>query len=159
MSRLALQDLPVAVFYAFDKCFPNDIGCLANIGQNMILNFRNVVVLNKTLLGCIIISSGKLTNLIQTGETDPSVFLWAGHLAETQKDWPAAETLYDQARRRNGRPARLATLYLARLHFRRGRLTQAAQLLRKHLDTYAEDAPARALLALVEARAGMRRDE
>ena len=93
-----------------------------------------------------------LDRLIAAGETDPSVFLWAGHLAETEKDWPRAEALYDQARKLRGRSARLAVLYLARLHFRLLRHADAARLLRKYLDTYPEDASARALLALVDAR-------
>jgi len=93
-----------------------------------------------------------LDRLIEAGETDASVFLWAGHIAETQEDWSAAETLYGQARRLSGRGTRLATLYLARLHARRGRLGRAAELLRQHLRTHPEDASARSLLALVEAR-------
>jgi len=94
-----------------------------------------------------------LKGLIEAGETDPAVFLWAGHLAETAKDWPEAETLYAHARKSPGPSARLAALYLARLYFRTGRGEQAAQLLRSYLGTWPEDAPARALLALVEAAA------
>ena len=93
-----------------------------------------------------------LGRLIEAGEADASVFLWAGHIAEAQEDWPAAETLYGQARRLEGRGARLATLYLARLQARRGRLGHAAELLRQHLRAYPEDAAARSILTLVEAR-------
>ena len=89
-------------------------------------------------------------HLIEAGETDPAVFLWAGHLAETAKDWPEAETLYQHARTLDGHAPRLATLYLARLHLRLERRAEAAQLLRQYLDTYPEDAAARALLALAE---------
>jgi len=92
-----------------------------------------------------------LGRLIEAGETDPSVFLWAGHLAETAKDWAEARTLYAHARALKGPAARLATLYLARLHIRRGRREEASRLLRKYLETYPEDAPARALLALADA--------
>ncbi|HUT58410.1 MAG TPA: hypothetical protein VNA25_11250, partial [Phycisphaerae bacterium] len=55
------------------------------------------------------------------------------------------------ARTLNGRASQLATLYLARLYLHRERRTEAARLLRGHLDVYPEDAPARALLALAEA--------
>jgi len=92
-----------------------------------------------------------LAPLIEAGETDPAVFLWAGHLAETAQDWPEAETLYRHARTLKGRASQLATLYLARLYLHRERRTEAARLLRGHLDTYPEDAPARALLALADA--------
>jgi len=93
-----------------------------------------------------------LDRLIAAGRTDPAVFVWAGHLAETQEDWPKAQTLYEQAGKLKGPSARLAGLYLARLHLRRGRLAKAAQLLRQYLDAYPQDASARSLLALVEAR-------
>jgi len=92
-----------------------------------------------------------LDRLIDAGEADPAVYVWAGHLAETAGDWPQAETLYAHARTLDGRPSRLATLYLARLHLRRDRRTEAARLLRRHLDRYPEDAPARALLTLAAA--------
>jgi len=93
-----------------------------------------------------------LGRLIAAGEADAAVFLWAGHLAERAEDWPAAVSLYAQARRLEGGNARLATLYLSRLHARRGRYREAIELLRGHLDAHPEDAPARALLSLVEAR-------
>ena len=66
-----------------------------------------------------------LRHLIEAGETDPSVFLWAGHLAETANDPAQAETLYTQARKLTGPAARLAVLYLGRLHIRLGRFGQA----------------------------------
>ena len=94
-----------------------------------------------------------LGRLIEAGETDPSVFVWAGHLAETARDFPEAQTLYAHARSLKGPAARLATLYLARLHIRRGRREEARRLLRKYLDTYPQDASARALLALASAPA------
>jgi predicted Zn-dependent protease len=93
-----------------------------------------------------------LRRLIEQGEADAGVFLWAGHLAEQAKDWPEAETLYDHARRQEGSPARLAALYLARLHLRRGRVDEAGRLLRAHLNAHPEDSSARALLAVVDAR-------
>ena len=93
-----------------------------------------------------------LGRLIEAGETDPAVFLWAGHLAETAGDTPEAETLYRQARKMNGGSARLATLYLARLMLRAERAAQSARLLNQYLDAHPEDSAARALLALVEAR-------
>lgn len=93
-----------------------------------------------------------LVRLIEAGEADASAFLWAGHLAETDQDWPQAETLYAQARKGTGRPARLARLYLARLYLGRGRLAEAGRLLEQYLQSHPEDAPARAMLALVAAR-------
>ena len=93
-----------------------------------------------------------LARLIRSGETDASVFIWAGHLAETAKDWPRAEALYDQARKCKGPAARLAVLYLARLHFTLERFDRAAGLLNAYLDAYPADTPARALLAVVKAR-------
>ena len=93
-----------------------------------------------------------LGRLIEAGETDPSVFLWAGHLAETAGDTPEAETLYGQARKMSGGSARLATLYLARLMLRAERSGQSARLLSQYLDAHPEDSAARALLALAEAR-------
>jgi len=91
-----------------------------------------------------------LQQLIEMGDTDPSVFLWAGRLAETAEDLAEAETYYDHARSLGGSDARLATLYLARLHIRRGRDGEAVRLLRQHLNAHPEDAVARSLLALAE---------
>ena len=96
-----------------------------------------------------------LGRLIALGDTDPAVFLWAGHLAEQAEDWTEARTLYDHARTLPGRDARLATLYLARLDIRRGREAEAGRLLRSYLNDYPEDAAARSLLALVKEGAGM----
>ena len=92
-----------------------------------------------------------LRRLIEQGEADAGVFLWAGRLAEKAGDWPEAETLYDHARRQEGSAARLATLYLARLYRDRDRPDEAARLLRAHLDRQPRDSSARALLAVVEA--------
>ncbi|MFO8014403.1 MAG: tetratricopeptide repeat protein [Phycisphaerae bacterium] len=91
-----------------------------------------------------------LKQLIEMGDAGPSVFLWAGHLAEQAEDWTEAVTYYDHARRFEGRDGRLATLYLARLHLRRGRDAEAVRLLRSHLAERPEDAVARSLLALAE---------
>jgi len=92
-----------------------------------------------------------LARLVEAGETDPSVYLWAGHLAETAEDWPEAETLYRHARTLEGTASRLATLYLARLYLRRQRQPEAKRLLEGYLNVHPEDAPARALLALIDA--------
>jgi predicted Zn-dependent protease len=91
-----------------------------------------------------------LKQLIEMGDVGPSVFLWAGHLAEQAEDWAEAAAYYDHARSFEGRDARLATLYLARLHIRRGRDAEAARLLRSYLAERPEDAVARSLLALAE---------
>ncbi len=91
-----------------------------------------------------------LKQLIEMGDAGPSVFLWAGHLAEQAEDWTEAVTYYDHARRFEGRDGRLATLYLARLYLRRGRDAEAARLLRSYLKVRPEDAVARSLLALAE---------
>jgi predicted Zn-dependent protease len=93
-----------------------------------------------------------LDRLIEEGETDASVFLWAGHLAEQQNDLARAETLYGQARTLKGQSARSAELYLARLMFRNNRLSEAKRILGAYLNTYAEDSSARALLSLVNSR-------
>jgi predicted Zn-dependent protease len=93
-----------------------------------------------------------LRALIEAGDSDPSVYLWAGHLAELAEEWPEAETLYDHARTLKGPDARLALLYLARLHLRNGHPSRAVELLEPYLDSYPEDAPARALLALAKGR-------
>ena len=91
-----------------------------------------------------------LKQLIDMGDAGPSVFLWAGHLAEQAEDWAEAATYYEQARSFEGRDGRLATLYLARLHIRRGRDAEAVRLLRSYLAERPEDAVARSLLALAE---------
>lgn len=93
-----------------------------------------------------------LDRLIRAGETDPAVFLWAGHLAETAQDHSRAETLYTQAHRLKGASARTAGLYLARLYLKLKRFDEAARLLEAHLASHPADAPARAMLALVNAR-------
>ena len=90
--------------------------------------------------------------LIERGQADASVFLWAGHLAELAEDWAGGQSLYEHARRQAGPSARLATLYLARLHLRRGQTDGAARLLRAYLDAHPEDSAARAMLAVAEAR-------
>jgi len=93
-----------------------------------------------------------LDRLIRSGETNPSVFVWAAHLAELAKDWSRAQALYDQARRGTGPAARTAVLYQARLHFKRERFGQATELLDGYLKSHPVDAPARALLAVIKAR-------
>ena len=93
-----------------------------------------------------------LDKLIGSGETDPAVFVWAGHLAQRARDYPRAEALYTQARRLKGDAARTATLYLARLYITLKRLDQAARLLGAYLASHPADSPARAMLALVNAR-------
>jgi len=91
-----------------------------------------------------------LKQLIEMGDAGPSVFLWAGHLAEQAGDAVEAATYYDHARAFEGRDGRLATLYLARLHIRQGRDAEAVRLLRAYLKARPEDAVARSLLALAE---------
>jgi|GEM_PF-1382416 len=99
-----------------------------------------------------------LKTLIEIGDAGPSVFLWAGHLAEKAEDPTEAATYYGHARSLGGRQARLATLYLARLHLRRGRDAEAVRLLRSHLSARPEDAVARSLLALAEEGAAAETD-
>lgn len=91
-----------------------------------------------------------LRKLIEMGEADASVYLWAGRLAEQAKDYAEAEAYYERARSAAGASARLAVLYLARLNLDRARYEQARQLLRGYLKDRPEDAAARALLAVVE---------
>lgn len=89
-----------------------------------------------------------LIRLIAAGETDPSVYLWAGHLAEQTGDPDRASVLYAQARKFTGSAADIATLYLARLHLGAKRYERATQLLREHLQAHPQDTYARAMLAL-----------
>jgi len=93
-----------------------------------------------------------LAALIDQGQADPAVFLWAAHLADNAGDHAQARGLYEQARRDTGSAGRLATLALARLLLRIDRPDHAARMLRAYLDAHPEDAVARALLALAEAR-------
>jgi len=94
-----------------------------------------------------------LRHLIEQGQADAGVFLWAGHLAEKAKDWAEAETLYDHAGKQKDPAGTLASLYLARMQLRRGRTEEAARLLRAYLDLHPQDSSARAMLAIVKARA------
>jgi len=94
-----------------------------------------------------------LRHLIEQGQADAGVYLWAGHLAEKAKDWAEAETLYGQAGRQKSATASLAALYQARLLLHRGRTDEAARLLRAYLDQHPQDSSARALLAVAKARA------
>jgi tetratricopeptide (TPR) repeat protein len=89
-----------------------------------------------------------LTRLITAGDTDPSVYLWAGHLAERTEDPDRAVVFYQQARKLTGPAADMATLYLARLHLGAKRSRQSAQLLAEHLKAHPQDTYARAMLAL-----------
>lgn len=93
-----------------------------------------------------------LEKVIAAGETDPSVFLWAGHLAEQAGDPTRAEALYNHARKLTGDAARLATLYLARLNVTGGQQAAAVRLLKQYLNSYPEDVVARAMLAQAERR-------
>jgi len=91
-----------------------------------------------------------LTRLIDAGDTDPSVYLWAWHLAEQTKASDRAIVLYGQARKLTGPAADIATLYLARLHLGARRHEQASRLLREHLQAHPQDTYARAMLALAK---------
>jgi len=91
-----------------------------------------------------------LDRLIAAGDTDPSVYLWAGHLAEQTKAPDRAIVLYGQARKLTGPAADIATLYLARLHLDAKRHEQASRLLREHLQAHPQDTYARAMLALAK---------
>jgi len=91
-----------------------------------------------------------LKQVIEMCDAGPSVYLWAGHLAEQAEEWAEAAAYYGHARSFEGRDARLATLYLARLHLRRGRDAEAVRLLRSYLAERPEDAVARSLVALAE---------
>jgi len=94
-----------------------------------------------------------LRGLIEQGQADAGVYLWAGHLAEKAKDWAEAETLYGHAMRQKSPTAALASLYLARLLLHRGRTDEAARRLRAYLDQHPQDSSARALLAVAKTRA------
>lgn len=90
-----------------------------------------------------------LGQLIEAGKATPDVLLWAGHLAERQKDPTAAQALYEQARTATGPRGRLATLYLASLHIRSGQRRRAKKLLQDHLASHPADPQARSLLLLI----------
>ena len=87
--------------------------------------------------------------MIEAGKATPDVLLWAGRLAEQQKDLTAAQALYEQARTQAGAQGRLATLYLAGLHIRAGQPSQARKLLQEHLASHPADPQARSLLLLI----------
>ena len=104
-------------------------------------------------LGATADARGALRRLIEKGQADAGIFLWAGHLAEKAKDWAEAETLYDHASKQKGPAGTLASLYTARLLLHRNRTDKATQLLQAYLDRHPQDSVARALLAAVKARA------
>lgn len=87
--------------------------------------------------------------LIERGEPDAAVFLWAGHLAERDGDRDAAVVYYRQAKQRQP-AAGAASLYLARLYYRLGRDREAADLVEHYLAARPEDSAARAMLSLIE---------
>ncbi len=87
--------------------------------------------------------------LIERGEPDAAVFLWAGHLAERAGDQDAAVVYYEQAKKQQP-AAGSASLYLARLYYRLGRDREAADLVEQYLAAKPEDSAARAMLSLIE---------
>lgn len=93
-----------------------------------------------------------LSRLIELGGADASVFLWAGHLAEEAGDYPQAQALYRQAGQQGGASGDVASLYLARMHLRQGRLEQSRQAVRNYLKSHPADTTARSLLRLVRER-------
>ena len=89
-----------------------------------------------------------LRRLIEAGEADASIFLWAGHLAETEGLADEAQAYYEQARAQGGEASRAAALYLARLHIDRRAYTQARLVLSEYLREHPEDPYARSMLLL-----------
>ena len=93
-----------------------------------------------------------LGRLIELGGADASVFLWAGHLAEDAGDYARAQALYQQAGQQGSASGSIASLYLARMHLRQGRVEQSRQAVRNYLQSHPADTTARALLRLVRKR-------
>lgn len=87
-----------------------------------------------------------LRRLIALGESDMSIYLWAGRLAEAAGAVAAAQAYYEQARQQDETASGMADLHLARLHIGAGRGGLAAQVLRRYLAAHPEDAYGRALL-------------
>ena len=93
-----------------------------------------------------------IEKIIESGKQDASVYLWVGHIAESNKDSDAALVYYKQARQQQG-DSGSASLYLARLYYRLGRDKESADILEKYLASRPEDSAARAMLSLVKSRA------
>ncbi len=94
-----------------------------------------------------------LQTLIDQGETSPSVFLWAGQVAEQMGNHADAEVQYRQAMGLEGERARLATLYLAKLLARIHQRERATHILASYLAKHPSDTSARALLATLSSKA------
>jgi tetratricopeptide (TPR) repeat protein len=91
-----------------------------------------------------------LTRLIEQGEADAAAYMNAAYAAERLGKEEQAVALYREAQAAGGRAARMAPLYLARLHHRQGRTHRARALVQDYLARYPADAEARALLRLME---------
>lgn len=93
-----------------------------------------------------------LAPLLEQGENEPSVLLWAGSIAEQRDHFDRAEALYRQAVTGSGEQAQLAALYLAKLLRQRNRTGEAVGVLNEHLQKFPADAHARELLKVLEPR-------
>lgn len=93
-----------------------------------------------------------LSRLIELGGADASVFLWAGHLAEEAEDYARAQALYNQASQQGGTSGNVASLYLARMFLRQGRIEQSSRAVKDYLKSHPADSTARSLLRLVRKR-------
>ncbi|MCX8039525.1 MAG: tetratricopeptide repeat protein [Planctomycetota bacterium] len=83
--------------------------------------------------------------LLELGEDDPAVLVWAGQLAEEAGEAPRAEALYRQALAGGGQAAPAARLRLIALCLRQQRRDEARALLDRHLAEQPDDGHARAL--------------
>ncbi|MBN2711168.1 MAG: tetratricopeptide repeat protein [Planctomycetes bacterium] len=86
-----------------------------------------------------------LCALIEKGKADGSAYLWAGSLAEGERDYAEAEADYAHAAKLDGSAARNATLYLARLYWNTKRPEEARNLLGSYLRSYPDDVTAWAM--------------
>ncbi len=88
-----------------------------------------------------------LDTLLEGGDHDPALQVWAGHLAEQAQDLPRAEACYRLAV--SGGHAS-AGLRLASLFLRQGRRAEAATLLALHVAAHPDDEQARSLIKALE---------
>lgn len=93
-----------------------------------------------------------LERLIQRGDADTRVLLWAGQIAESAGDLAKAEARFSQARDVGGPDVGVATMHLARLYHRLEQSDRALELLATYLAAYPGDTAARRLLGALRTR-------
>ncbi|MEE2961161.1 MAG: tetratricopeptide repeat protein [Myxococcota bacterium] len=91
-----------------------------------------------------------LETLLNKGENDTQLFIWAGRLAEQDGALNEAEALYRQAVVYKDKNERMASLHLAHFLTRNQQLREASKVIGHHLRTFPGDLSAKKLLELVE---------